>query len=141
MGRGLARPPPPRTARTGNRAGAAAGRQYGFNATAWQSHWDDPVQTALLAFLGCRDRPLSHAYTCAHTDLKNYAWVHIRGLNGGWKSLAAREYRLLDGLEEMDEGWLAFESIKLSSLGAAITARPGQMHTLAAQVSGQVNGA
>lgn len=83
------------------------GQQFHFNAAAWQTHWDDLVQTALLAFLGCHDRPLSHAYTCAHTDLKNYAWVHIRGLNGGWKSLAAREYRLLDGLDEMDETLLA----------------------------------
>lgn len=41
----------------------------------------------------------------------------------------------------LDEGWLAFETIKLTSLSAPIAARDGQYHTLAAQVSGELNGA
>jgi hypothetical protein len=41
----------------------------------------------------------------------------------------------------LDEGWLTFESIKLSSLSAPVAVRPGQDHTLAAQVNGQLEGA
>lgn len=41
------------------------------------------VQAALLAFLENGERPLPYAYICVQTALKNYAWVHVRGLNGG----------------------------------------------------------
>jgi hypothetical protein len=34
--------------------------------------------------------------------LKNYKWVHIRGLNSGWKSLACREFEELDMPLESD---------------------------------------
>ncbi|MBK8129178.1 MAG: hypothetical protein IPK53_09755 [bacterium] len=71
------------------RAGGLArelGHQYGFNGREWRTHWQDMTQTALLAFLENSDQSLAYAYICARTALKNYAWVHIRGLNGGWKS-------------------------------------------------------
>jgi RHS repeat-associated protein len=41
----------------------------------------------------------------------------------------------------LDEGWLAFDTVKLTSLSAPITARPNQYHKLSAQVSGQLNSA
>lgn len=41
----------------------------------------------------------------------------------------------------LDEGWLAFDTIKVTSLSDPITARPGQLHDLTAQVSGQLNSA
>ncbi|MBK8129262.1 MAG: hypothetical protein IPK53_10215 [bacterium] len=81
------------------RAGGLArelGQQYGFSGPEWRTHWSDMTQTALLAFLENSDQPLSYAYACARTALKNYGWVHVRGLNGGWKSLAARDYTLVD---------------------------------------------
>ena len=87
------------------RAGALAcelGQQYHFNGREWQVHWADMKQTALLAFLENQHQPLAYAYTCARTALKNYAWVHVRGLNGGWKSLVAREYTLIDTAESID---------------------------------------
>lgn len=87
------------------RAGALArelGRQYYFNGREWQVHWADMKQTALLAFLENGERPLAFAYTCARTALKNYAWVHVRGLNGGWKSLVARHYTLVDTADSID---------------------------------------
>ena len=34
--------------------------------------------------------------------LKNYGWVHVRGLNGGWKSLVARDYTLVDTASSID---------------------------------------
>jgi hypothetical protein len=87
------------------RAGGLArelGRQYQFDRRQWQVHWEDMKQTALLAFLEQGDRPLVFAYTCARNALKTYAWVHIRGLNGGWKSLAARHYTLVDTADSLD---------------------------------------
>ncbi|MBK8129234.1 MAG: hypothetical protein IPK53_10060 [bacterium] len=60
------------------------------------------TQTALLAFLENSDQPLSYAYACARTALKNYGWVHVRGLNGGWKSLVARDYTLVDTASSID---------------------------------------
>jgi hypothetical protein len=87
------------------RAGALArefGRQYQFNPAEWRVHYQDMVQTALLAFLENGERPLPYAYVCAQTALKNYAWVHVRGLNGGWKSLAARHYTLIDTADSLD---------------------------------------
>ncbi|MCA9935625.1 MAG: hypothetical protein KC415_16935, partial [Anaerolineales bacterium] len=61
-------------------------------------HWEDMRQTAVIAFLEQADETISYGYTAARTALKNYVWVHIRGLNGGWKSLACIEnsYRVLD---------------------------------------------
>ncbi|HUM70984.1 MAG TPA: hypothetical protein PLK31_19300, partial [Chloroflexota bacterium] len=41
----------------------------------------------------------------------------------------------------LDEGWLAFDTIKLTSLSALITARPSQYHKLTAQVNGRLNSA
>jgi hypothetical protein len=87
------------------RAGGLArelGRQYQFDRRQWRVHWEDMKQTALLAFLEQGDRPLVFAYTCARNALKTYAWVHIRGLNGGWKSLAARHYTLVDTADSLD---------------------------------------
>jgi hypothetical protein len=87
------------------RAGGLArelGRQYQFDRRQWQVHWEDMKQTALLAFLEQGDRPLVFAYACARNALKTYAWVHIRGLNGGWKSLAARHYTLVDTTDSLD---------------------------------------
>jgi hypothetical protein len=87
------------------RAGGLArelGRQYQFDRRQWQVHWEDMKQTALLAFLEHGDRPLTFAYACARNALKTYAWVHIRGLNGGWKSLAARHYTLVDTADSLD---------------------------------------
>lgn len=88
-----------------SRAGALArelGQQYHFHGREWQVHWDDMRQTALLAFLENRHNSLSYAYVCARTALKDYAWVHVRGLNGGWKSLVARNYTLIDTADSMD---------------------------------------
>ncbi len=59
-------------------------------------HWQDMKQTAMLVFLEHREKATAYAYTAAQTALKNYKWVHIRGLNGGWKSLACRDFELLD---------------------------------------------
>ena len=56
-----------------------------------QRHWQDMQQTAVMAFLEHADKNASYAYTVARNALKNYVWVHIRGLNGGWKSLACIE--------------------------------------------------
>ncbi|MBK8989796.1 MAG: hypothetical protein IPM39_27670 [Chloroflexi bacterium] len=87
------------------RAGGLArelGQQYGFNGPEWRTHWSDMTQTALLAFLENSDQPLSYAYVCARTALKNYGWVHVRGLNGGWKSLVARDYTLVDTITSID---------------------------------------
>jgi hypothetical protein len=87
------------------RAGALArelGRQFLFTGREWGVHWADMHQTALLAFLEHSDRPLAYAYACARTALQDYAWVHIRGLNGGWKSLAARQYTLIDTADSLD---------------------------------------
>jgi len=87
------------------RAGALArelGQQYQFNGREWQVHWDDMRQTALLAFLENQHNLLSYAYVCARTALKDYAWVHVRGLNGGWKSLVARNYTLIDTADSID---------------------------------------
>jgi len=87
------------------RAGALArelGQQYHFNYREWQVHWADIKQTALLAFLENKHQPLAYAYVCARTALKDYAWVHVRGLNGGWKSLAARNYTLVDTADSLD---------------------------------------
>jgi hypothetical protein len=87
------------------RAGGLArelGQQYGFSGPEWRTHWQDMTQTALLAFLENSDQPLAYAYTCARTALKNYAWVHIRGLNGGWKSLVARNYSVIDTADSID---------------------------------------
>jgi hypothetical protein len=87
------------------RAGGLArelGRQYGFDGHEWRTHWADMTQTALLAFLENSEQPLSYAYACARTALKNYGWVHVRGLNGGWKSLVARDYSLVDIADNTD---------------------------------------
>ena len=87
------------------RAGGLArelGHQYGFNGREWRTHWQDMTQTALLAFLENSEQSLAYAYICARTALKNYAWVHIRGLNGGWKSLVARNYSVIDTADSMD---------------------------------------
>ncbi len=63
-----------------------------------QTHWEDMRQTAVIAFLEQADQPTGYAYAVARNALKNYIWVHIRGLNGGWKSLACIEngYTVLD---------------------------------------------
>jgi hypothetical protein len=87
------------------RAGGLArelGRQYNFSPAEWKTHWEDMKQTALLSFLEHADQPQDYAYVCARNDLKHYAWVHIRGLNGGWKSLEARNYTLVDTAESID---------------------------------------
>jgi hypothetical protein len=87
------------------RAGALArelGRQYGFDGHEWRTHWADMTQTALLAFLENSEQPLAYAYACARTALKNYGWIHVRGLNGGWKSLVARDYSLVDIADNTD---------------------------------------
>jgi hypothetical protein len=62
-------------------------------------------QTAVMAFLEYADHPAGYAYGVARITLKNYVWVHIRGLNGGWKSLACIEhdYRVLDVGDAQDE--------------------------------------
>ncbi|MBE7529086.1 MAG: hypothetical protein HND44_07935 [Chloroflexi bacterium] len=41
----------------------------------------------------------------------------------------------------LDEGWLAFDTIRLTSLSDPIAARSNQYHQLTAQVSGQLNSA
>ncbi|MFQ5434704.1 MAG: hypothetical protein ACE5FD_07490 [Anaerolineae bacterium] len=57
-----------------------------------QAHWEDMRQTAVIAFLEQADKNTGYAYAAARNALKNYVWVHIRGLNGGWKSLACIEH-------------------------------------------------
>ena len=61
-------------------------------------HYEDMTQTAVIAFLEHAHKDVSYAYGAARIALKNYDWIHIRGLNGGWKSLACIEhgYTLLD---------------------------------------------
>jgi hypothetical protein len=65
-------------------------------------HWEDMKQTAMLAFLEHQDKAASYGYTAAQTALKNYKWVHVRGLNGGWKSLACWEYEVLEAPLELE---------------------------------------
>ena len=69
-----------------------------------QAHWEDMRQTAVIAFLEQADENTAYAYAVARNALKNYIWVHIRGLNGGWKSLACIEngYTVLDLPDEAD---------------------------------------
>lgn len=57
----------------------------------WQTHREDMLQTAVITFLELADEPAGYAYAAARNALKNYRWIHIRGLNGGWKSLACIE--------------------------------------------------
>ena len=59
-------------------------------------HWPDMKQTAVAAFLEYQDQPMNYAYKVAQIALKNYVWIHIRGLNGGWKAQVARDYYLVD---------------------------------------------
>jgi hypothetical protein len=59
-------------------------------------------QTAMLTFLEHQDKAASYGYTAAQTALKNYKWVHVRGLNGGWKSLACREYEVSEAPLELE---------------------------------------
>ncbi|HRQ42685.1 MAG TPA: hypothetical protein PLD25_32635 [Chloroflexota bacterium] len=70
-----------------------------------QSHWEDMQQTAVMTFLEHAEAAGGYAYTAVRTALKNYVWVHVRGLNGGWKSLACIEngYTVLDLDSELDE--------------------------------------
>ena len=70
-----------------------------------QIHWEDMRQTAVIAFLEQADENAGYAYAAASNAFKNYVWVHIRGLNGGWKSLACIEngYTVLD-LPDESEG-------------------------------------
>ena len=68
----------------------------GWSENVRRVHWPDMKQTAMLAFLEYQDKPAAYAYSIAETALKNYKWVHIRGLNGGWKSLACRGLEVLD---------------------------------------------
>ncbi len=55
-------------------------------------HWEDLVHTAVLTCLELADRPAGYAYAAARTALKNYRWVHIRGLSGGWNSQACIDH-------------------------------------------------
>ncbi|MCP4418045.1 MAG: hypothetical protein GY805_15590, partial [Chloroflexi bacterium] len=55
-------------------------------------HWQDMKQTAMLAFLTHQDKASSYGYAVARSALKDYKWVHIRALSGGWKALVARNY-------------------------------------------------
>jgi hypothetical protein len=69
-----------------------------------QAHWEDMRQTAVMTFLEFSDREPTYAYGAVRIALKNYVWVHVRGLNGGWKSKACieRGYRVLDVSDEQD---------------------------------------
>ena len=60
----------------------------GSPTSVWRMHREDMLQTAVLTFLELADKPIGYAYAAARTALKNYRWIHIRGLNGGWKSQA-----------------------------------------------------
>ena len=90
-----------------NRRAGALVREALANWTApvQRMHWQDMQQTAVLTFLEYADKPAAYAYPAVRTALKNYVWVHIRGLNGGWKSLACIEngYTVLDLASEFDE--------------------------------------
>lgn len=66
------------------------------------AHWEDMKQTAMLAFLTYQDKDASYGYGVARNSLKNYRWVHILGLNGGWKSLVARNYTVSDSPLEIE---------------------------------------
>ena len=57
----------------------------------WRMHREDMLQTAVITFLELADEPAGYAYAATRNALKNYRWIHIRGLNGGWKSLACIE--------------------------------------------------
>ena len=57
----------------------------------WRMHREDMLQTAVITFLELANEPAGYAYAAARNALKNYRWIHIRGLNGGWKSLACIE--------------------------------------------------
>lgn len=72
----------------------------------YRMHHEDMMQTAMIAFLEQAEKGVAYAYGAVRTALKNYNWVHIRGLNGGWKSLACIEhgYTVLDLDSELDEG-------------------------------------
>ncbi|MCP4420131.1 MAG: hypothetical protein GY805_26300, partial [Chloroflexi bacterium] len=65
-------------------------------------HWEDMKQTAMLAFLTHQDKVASYGYAVARTALKDYKWVHIRALNGGWKAMVARNYTVSESPLETD---------------------------------------
>lgn len=75
-----------------------------------RNHWEDMKQTAVLAFLEHADQPQGYAYAIARVALKNYTWVHIKRLNGGWKSLVARNYTVSDAPLEKEGD--AFDSVQ-----------------------------
>ena len=58
----------------------------------WRMHREDMLQTAVLVFLEQADKPIGYAYTAVRNALKNYRWIHIRGLNGGWESQACIQH-------------------------------------------------
>lgn len=58
----------------------------------WRMHREDMLQTAVVTFLELANQPAGYAYAAARIALKNYRWVHIRGLNGGWNSLACIQH-------------------------------------------------
>ncbi len=76
-----------------------------YSVSVRQTHWEDMRQTAVMTFLEHAQAPGGYAYAAVRTALKNYIWVHVRGLNGGWKSLACIEngYTVLDLPSELDE--------------------------------------
>ena len=79
------------------RAGALVNEALaGWSEQVKQVHWQDMKQTAMLAFWEHQDREAAYAYAVAEIALKNYKWVHIRGLNSGWKSLACRDFEVLE---------------------------------------------
>ena len=75
-----------------------------------QNHWEDMKQTAVLTFLEHADQPQAYVYAIAHIALKNYTWVHIRRLNGGWKSLVARQYTVSNAPLEVEGD--AFDQVR-----------------------------
>lgn len=66
------------------------------------AHWEDMKQTAMLTLLTHQDKVATYGYAAARVALKNYKWVHIRGLNGGWKSLVAQNYTVSDAPLELE---------------------------------------
>ena len=75
------------------RAGALVREALATRPVAVQKmHREDMQQTAVMTFLEHAEKPAGYAYAAVRTTLKNYVWVHIRGLNGGWKSLACIEH-------------------------------------------------
>ena len=120
-------PPPIPADELERRAGALVNElftSYKFDQVTRRIHRADCRQTAVLALLENPDKPMAYRYQVARNALKEYAWVHIRGLNGGWKSIEAASYTLVDTYSSIDSDEEGEDNIAWRMFGQSVTKRP-----------------